>query len=49
VCADGIDHLAASAVIAEGLARPVPGGVRWLGDVLGSGGGTAGVDPVEAG
>jgi teichuronic acid biosynthesis glycosyltransferase TuaC len=37
VCADGIDHLAASAAIAEGLARPVPGGLRWLGDALAAG------------
>jgi glycosyltransferase involved in cell wall biosynthesis len=34
VCADGIDHLAAEAVISEGLARPWPGGLRRLGDVL---------------
>ena len=34
VCADGIDHLAAAAVIAEGLAVPAPGGLRHLGDVL---------------
>lgn len=34
VCADGVDHLAAEAVIAQGLARPAPGGIRWLGDVL---------------
>jgi glycosyltransferase involved in cell wall biosynthesis len=34
VCADGLDHLAAAAVIAEGLADPAPGGVRWLGDAL---------------
>jgi glycosyltransferase involved in cell wall biosynthesis len=37
VCADGVDHLAAAAVIEEGLARPAPGGVRWLGDVLAAG------------
>jgi glycosyltransferase involved in cell wall biosynthesis len=36
VCADGLDHLAAAAVIAEGIARPTPGGVRWLGDALGA-------------
>ena len=34
VCTDGVDHLAAAPAIAEGLARPAPGGVRWLGDVL---------------
>jgi hypothetical protein len=43
VCADGVDHLAAAAVIEEGLARPAPGGVRWLGDVL-----AAGDDPEAA-
>jgi glycosyltransferase involved in cell wall biosynthesis len=37
VCADGIDHLAAEAVISEGLARPSPGGLRRLGDVLAAG------------
>jgi glycosyltransferase involved in cell wall biosynthesis len=37
VCADGIDHLAAEAVISEGLARPAPGGLRRLGDVLAAG------------
>jgi len=37
VCADGVDHLAAEAVIAQGLARPAPGGIRWLGDVLAAG------------
>jgi hypothetical protein len=37
VCADGVDHLAAAAVIEEGLAPPAPGGVRWLGDVLAAG------------
>jgi hypothetical protein len=36
VCADALDHLAAAAVIAEGLARPAPGGVRWLGDTVGA-------------
>jgi glycogen(starch) synthase len=34
VCCDGVDHLAAAAVIVEGLARPAPGGIRWLGDAL---------------
>ena len=37
VCADGIDHLAAAAVHAEGSATPAPGGVRWLGDALDAG------------
>ena len=37
VCADGIDHLAASAVLSDGLGRPGPGGIRWLGDALGAG------------
>ena len=35
VCADGIDHLAAAAVIAEGLVVPASGGLRHLGDALG--------------
>ena len=34
VCADGIDHLAAAAVIAEGIVAPAPGGLRHLADVL---------------
>ncbi len=34
ICLDGVDHLAADAVIREGLARPWAGGVRRLGDVL---------------
>jgi hypothetical protein len=37
VCADGIDHLAAAAVHAEGSATTAPGGVRWLGDALDAG------------
>jgi len=48
VCADGVDHLAAAAVIEEGLARPAPGGVRWLGDMLAAGP-AAGDGPAETG
>ncbi len=32
VCFDGIDYLAAEHVVASGLARPAPGGMRWLAD-----------------
>jgi glycogen(starch) synthase len=32
VCLDGIDYTVGEAMITEGLARPEPGGVRWLGD-----------------
>ncbi len=32
VCIDGIDYTVGEALITEGLARPEPGGVMWLGD-----------------
>ena len=53
ICCDGLDHLAAEAVIVEGLARPAPGGIRWLGDVLEAGAvgehRPAGADHADAG
>ena len=32
VCVDGIDYAVGEAMITQGLARPEPGGVMWLGD-----------------
>ena len=33
VCLSGIDHLAAAPLFAAGIARPAPGGIRWLADI----------------